>query len=93
MGIGWHRSMRGILVIYGRIFGLSWNVIYALLSEGKQNKITIPVSWGTKLWECLGVIDAIIEKLITLRTYRLVKWWPRRASLKTHLPGSPGNET
>ena len=34
---GWQRSVGGILLIYGRIFGLYWNGIYAVSSEGKHN--------------------------------------------------------
>ena len=33
---GSQRSARGILLIYGRNFGLYWNGIYAMLSEGKH---------------------------------------------------------
>ena len=36
MGNGWQRSVREILLIYGRILGLHGNSIYAILSEGKS---------------------------------------------------------
>ena len=30
-------TIGGVLLIYGRIFGLYWNGIYAILPEGKHN--------------------------------------------------------
>ena len=37
LGNGWQRSVRGILLIYGRIFGFYPHGIYVILSEGEHN--------------------------------------------------------